>query len=88
MIFFDPYLHNYNIFTIDLKKVTAEKPAVEKKEPEAEVEETFCHLGKLIQIRKPNTRTNPVTSCILELFNGKHAGKLVSAVTSSIYMWG
>jgi len=70
------------------KSVTAEKPAVEKKEPVAEVEETYSQLGKLIQIRKPNTRTNPVTSCILELFNGKHAGKLVSAVTSSIYMWG
>ena len=49
----------------------------------------------MIQIRKPTGKDDPhqdkyskVTSCILELLDGKHAGKLVSAVSMCIDMWG
>ena len=50
-----------------------------------------------MQLRKPSASTSgptgkpetgKVTSVFLELLDGKHAGKLINAVSMSMYMWG
>ena len=49
----------------------------------------------MVQIRKPTLKDDPqqdkfskVTSCILELLDGKHAGKHINVVSVHMYMWG
>ena len=74
--------------SVEKKNVT--KPTIVKKVEEVE-EETFVHQAKLYQIRRPNNVQDAkarVSSCVLELLDGKHAGRMINAVSVSMYMWG
>merc|ERR1711988_642950 len=79
-----------------LEVVQVKKPASASKRVESseEPEEIFVQKARLIQLRKPSSSsvssTDPskVTSCVLELLDGKHAGKHINVVSVHMYMWG
>ncbi len=59
---------------------------------DAEPEILFSHKARVLQLRKPTHATKfddvKVTSCVIEMLEGRYAGKTVSTSNNFMYMWG
>jgi hypothetical protein len=56
--------------------------------PEPEI--TYVHKARLVQLKKPSasSMTSKVTTVVLEIQDGRHSGKIITASSSSMFMWG
>ena len=56
------------------------------------VDVTYKYKAKILQLRRPASgdqgKSLKVSSCSMELLEGKHAGQTVNAISMSMYMWG
>ena len=56
------------------------------------VDVTYQYKAKILQLRRPASgeqgKALKVSSCSMELLEGKHAGQTVNAISMSMYMWG